>query len=159
MNRTYGSGFEPGHSGLATPLKEGSRMKLCKCVKSEINYYIKKCNFTDEELRIFIMLSKGKSIIEISEKLSVSESTVNRRVKSIMSKVMEVVKLKDNSIPVWEKVMLTVEEASQYSNIGVNKISSMLNEPGCPFLFCVGKGKRLVKRKEFEKYIEKTIEV
>lgn len=23
MNRTYGSGFEPGHSGLATPLKEG----------------------------------------------------------------------------------------------------------------------------------------
>lgn len=105
------------------------------------------------------MLSKGKSIIEISEKLSVSESTVNRRVKSIMSKVMEVVKLKDNSIPVWEKVMLTVEEASQYSNIGVNKISSMLNEPGCPFLFCVGKGKRLVKRKEFEKYIEKTIEV
>lgn len=134
-------------------------MKLCKCVKSEINYYIKECSFTDEELRIFIMLSKGKSIIEISEKLSVSESTVNRRVKSIMSKVMEVVKLKDNSIPVWEKVMLTVEEASQYSNIGVNKISSMLNEPGCPFLFCVGKGKRLVKRKEFEKYIEKTIEV
>lgn len=159
MNRTYGSGLEPGHSGLATPLKEGSRMKLCKCVKSEINYYIKECNFTDEELRIFIMLSKGKSIIEISEKLSVSESTVNRRVKSIMSKVMEVVKLKDNSIPVWEKVMLTVEEASQYSNIGVNKISSMLNEPGCPFIFCVGKGKRLVKRKEFEKYIEKTIEV
>lgn len=159
MNRTYGSGFEPGHSGLATPLKEGSRMKLCKCVKSEINYYIKERNFTDEELRIFIMLSKGKSIIEISEKLSVSESTVNRRVKSIMSKVMEVVKLKDNSIPVWEKVMLTVEEASQYSDIGVNKISSMLNEPGCPFLFCVGKGKRLVKRKEFEKYIEKTIEV
>lgn len=39
-------------------------MKLCKCVKSEINYYIKECNFTDEELRIFIMLSKGKSIIE-----------------------------------------------------------------------------------------------
>lgn len=134
-------------------------MKLCKCVKSEINYYIKEYNFTDEELRIFMMLSKGKSIIEISEKLSVSESTVNRRVKSIMSKVMEVVKLKDNSIPVWEKVTLTVEEASQYSNIGVNKISSMLNEPGCPFLFCVGKGKRLVKRKEFEKYIEKTVEV
>lgn len=27
------------------------------------------------------------------------------------------------------------------------------------FLFCVGKGKRLVKRKEFEKFIEKTLEV
>lgn len=50
-------------------------------------------------------------------------------------------------------------QASQYSNIGVNKISSLLNEPGCSFLFCVGKGKRLVKRKEFEKFIEKTLEV
>lgn len=36
---------------------------------------------------------------------------------------------------------------------------SLLNEPGCSFLFCVGKGKRLVKRKEFEKFIEKTLEV
>lgn len=35
----------------------------------------------------------------------------------------------------------------------------VFNEPGCSFLFCVGKGKRLVKRKEFEKFIEKTLEV
>lgn len=96
---------------------------------------------------------------EISEKLSLSESTVNRRIKNIMSKVNEVITMKENGVPIWEKVMLTVEEASQYSNIGVNKISSLLNEPGCPFLFCVGKGKRLVKRKEFEKFIEKTLEV
>lgn len=77
----------------------------------------------------------------------------------ILPKVNEVITMKENGVPIWEKVMLTVEEASQYSNIGVNKISSLLNEPGCSFLFCVGKGKRLVKRKEFEKFIEKTLEV
>lgn len=134
-------------------------MKLCNCVSSEIEYYMRECNFTEEEEKIFLMLSKGKTATEISEKLSLSESTVNRRIKNIMSKVNEVITMKENGVPIWEKVMLTVEEASQYSNIGVNKISSLLNEPGCPFLFCVGKGKRLVKRKEFEKFIEKTLEV
>ena len=56
------------------------------------------------------------------------------------------------TIPIWEKIMLTVEEASEYSNIGINRLQAMLNKPGCTFVFFVGKGKRLVKRKEFEKY-------
>lgn len=60
------------------------------------------------------------------------------------------------TIPIWEKIMLTVEEASEYSNIGINRLQAMLNEPSCTFVFFVGKGKRLIKRKEFEKYLEKT---
>ena len=63
------------------------------------------------------------------------------------------------TIPIWEKIMLTVEEASEYSNIGINRLQAMLNKPGCTFVFFVGKGKRLVKRKEFEKYLEKTREI
>ena len=61
-------------------------------------------------------------------------------------------------VPISEKVLLTVEEAASYINIGVNKISELLNNPLCEFVLHVGK-KRLVKRKEFEKYIEKTLEI
>lgn len=61
-------------------------------------------------------------------------------------------------VPISEKVLLTVEEAASYSNIGINKISELLNNPLCEFVLHVGK-KRLVKRKEFEKYIEKTLEI
>ena len=61
-------------------------------------------------------------------------------------------------VPISEKVLLTVEEAASYSNIGVNKISELLNNPLCEFDLHVGK-KRLVKRKEFEKCIEKTLEI
>ena len=61
-------------------------------------------------------------------------------------------------VPISEKVLLTVEEAARYSNIGINKISELLNNPLCEFVLYVGK-KRLVKRKEFEKYIEKTLEI
>lgn len=56
------------------------------------------------------------------------------------------------SIPIPQKVMLTIKEASAYSNIGINKIDKMLRMPNCPFAFYVG-AKKLVKRKEFEKYI------
>jgi excisionase family DNA binding protein len=61
-------------------------------------------------------------------------------------------------VPISEKVLLTIEEAASYSNIGINKISELLNNPLCEFVLHVGK-KRLVKRKEFEKYIEKTLEI
>lgn len=68
-------------------------------------------------------------------------------------------KIKDMYIPIYEKINLTVEEAAVYSNIGINKINRMLDEPGCTFILQVGKGKRLVKRKEFEKYLLKTLDI
>lgn len=133
-------------------------MKFSKLTKPELEEIIENANFTDEENEIFIFLSSGKSLEEISQTLSTSKATLSRRVKDIKIKIER----NDNmvkTIPIWEKIMLTVEEASEYSNIGINKIQSMLNEPGCTFVFFVGKGKRLVKRKEFEKYIEKTREI
>ena len=61
-------------------------------------------------------------------------------------------------IPVWEKMNLTIEEAAAYSNIGINKIDDMAKSPGCPFVLYIGR-KKLIKRKEFEKYIEKSLEI
>lgn len=58
----------------------------------------------------------------------------------------------NNNVPVHLKMTLTIREAAQYSNIGINKIDSMLRMPNCPFVLYVGT-KKLVKRKEFEQYI------
>ena len=59
-------------------------------------------------------------------------------------------------MPLWEKANLTIEEAAEYSNIGQNRISELLKMPRCPFVLYVGK-KKLVKRKEFERFIEDSI--
>ncbi len=104
------------------------------------------------------MLSKGKSIKEIADKLNVSESTVSRKIKSVKDKIGGLMDMKSD-VPVCDKLNLTVEEAAVYSNIGINKINRMLDEPSCTFILQVGKGKRLVKRKEFEKYILKTSDI
>lgn len=55
-------------------------------------------------------------------------------------------------VPIEHKLSLTIEEAAAYSNIGQNKLSDLLNAPGCPFVLFVGT-KRLVKRVAFENFI------
>lgn len=61
-------------------------------------------------------------------------------------------------VPVWEKMNLTVEEAAAYSNIGINKIDEMAKSPNCSFVLYIGR-KKLIKRKAFEQYIDKSVEI
>ena len=65
---------------------------------------------------------------------------------------------KAQSIPIQDKVTLTIREAAEYSNIGINRIESLLRSTRCPFVLYVGK-KKLVKRKEFERFIADNIEI
>lgn len=130
-------------------------MKFSKLTKPEIMGILTNDNFTDEEKHVFEMLVKNKSLDQISQALMISKPTVSRRVKDIKIKMERNENNMVKTIPIWEKLTLTVEEAAEYSNIGINKINNMLNEPSCSFVLFVGR-KKLVKRKEFEKFIEKS---
>lgn len=55
-------------------------------------------------------------------------------------------------VPIWEKSNLTLEEASAYSNIGINKLREITNEKDCKFVLWIG-NKRLIKRKQFDTYL------
>ena len=63
------------------------------------------------------------------------------------------------TVPIWEKVTLTIEEAVEYSGVGINKLYEMTNNPLCTFVLHVGPRRRLIKRREFEKFLEKNIEI
>ncbi len=65
----------------------------------------------------------------------------------------------EKNVPIWEKACLTIEEAAEYSNIGITKLYEMTNHPLCNFILHVGPRKRLIKRKEFEKYLSQQIEI
>lgn len=60
--------------------------------------------------------------------------------------------MKVQEVPIWQKMNLTIEEAAQYSNIGVNRIRKMLDNPACSFVLNIGERRKLVKRKEFEEW-------
>ncbi len=63
-----------------------------------------------------------------------------------------------SKVEIKDKLNLTIEEAAVYSNIGINRINKMVKKPNCPFVLYIGR-KKLIKRKEFEKYLEKVIEL
>jgi len=61
-------------------------------------------------------------------------------------------------VPIWEKMNLTIEEANAYSNIGIVKIREITLKEDCPFVLWIG-SRRLIKRKKFEEYIDKTFSI
>lgn len=60
--------------------------------------------------------------------------------------------MENEKIPICQKLNLTLKEAAEYSNIGINRLTILTNEPNCPFVLFVG-NKRLIKRMKFEEYI------
>ena len=132
-------------------------MKFSKLTKPELEEIMKNANFTDEEVEVFKLLVADKSLEEVSQRLLISKTTTSRRVADIKEKI-ERSRAMINKVPIWEKVTLTIDEAAEYSNIGVNKLREITNNPRCQFVMYVGK-RRLIKRKEFEKYIAEAIEI
>ena len=59
---------------------------------------------------------------------------------------------KNEKIPIYHKLILTIPEAAEYSHIGQNRIADMMSSAMCPFVLHVG-NRKLIKRKEFEEYL------
>lgn len=57
-----------------------------------------------------------------------------------------------NTLSIAEKSLLTLEEAAEYFNIGINRLRTMTNELNCPYVLWIG-SKRLIKRKPFEEFL------
>lgn len=61
-------------------------------------------------------------------------------------------------VPIWKKSNLTLQEAAQYSGIGINKLRQLSETEDCPFVLWNG-SKRLIKRQELDKYINKSYSI
>lgn len=133
------------------------RSYLSSLTKPELEELKKNCGFSENEYLIFNMLQNEKTTIEIAEKMCLSVPTIDRRIRKMRDKI-ERCDYMNASIPIWEKINLTIEEAAEYSNIGINKISELANNPMCPFVLYIGR-KKLIKRKEFEKFIATSTEL
>ena len=61
-------------------------------------------------------------------------------------------------VPIWEKSNLTLEEAAAYSGIGKNRLRELSDAKNCQFVLWVG-NKRLIKRKELDKFTSESFSV
>ena len=71
---------------------------------------------------------------------------------------MEVREINRKNVPIWEKYMLTVDEAVQYFGIGEKKIRTLIAENiNTDYCFTVQIGnKSLINRQKFENYLNHT---
>lgn len=81
-------------------LKERLGVRGAKCnlqfTRAEREYYEAECGFTDEEIDVFRMRSRGYSVVKIMHEMEskhnkyFSQSTVEARIRSIKTKILKV---------------------------------------------------------------------
>lgn len=63
--------------------------------------------------------------------------------------------MSSNDIPVWEKYTLTIEETSRYFRIGENKLRRLAEENRHASWLIMNGNRIQIKRRQFEKVIDK----
>ena len=61
----------------------------------------------------------------------------------------------EKAVPVWNKYLLTLEEASSYFHIGINKMRRLVAQNKNASWVLWNSNRALIKRKSFEDYIDK----
>lgn len=59
--------------------------------EAECQRFRDECNFTPQELAVFDLRVKDNSLVQIQDKLNMSESTVTRRIRNIKRKIAKVI--------------------------------------------------------------------
>lgn len=66
------------------------RLNISDFIEPELQVLRKYCNFTEPELTYFNLRAKGKSNVQISMEMNVSESTVSSLAKKVKQKILRV---------------------------------------------------------------------
>ena len=59
-------------------------------------------------------------------------------------------------VPVWERTLLTLDEATAYTGVGTKKLRALADEPLCDFVVWIGKH-RMFKRKKLEEFLDDAV--
>ncbi len=60
---------------------------------------------------------------------------------------------KQREVPIWERSLLTINEASDYTGIGMNRLRSLTSKRDCDLVIFVG-NRRMFKRKKLDEFLE-----
>ena len=66
-------------------------MKIYDFVERELQYFREECNFTEDEMAYFNLRSKGKSNVQISLEMHISEAQVSKLAKRVKTKILKVI--------------------------------------------------------------------
>ena len=65
---------------------------------------------------------------------------------------------KIREVPIWERTLLTINETSDYTGIGVSKLRLLASKRNSKLIVYVG-AKKMFKRKKLDEYLDDAISV
>ena len=69
-----------------------------------------------------------------------------------------ITRCKKRNVPIWERSLLTIIEASDYTGIGINKLRRIAADSQSNLVIYVG-AKKMFKRKKLDEYLDRTASV
>lgn len=65
----------------------------------------------------------------------------------------------ESKVPLWEKYILTIQEAAEYFHIGEKKLRKLVEERVDADFIIMNGNRVMIKRKLFEKYLDESASV
>lgn len=65
----------------------------------------------------------------------------------------------EKKVPLWEKYILTIQEAAEYFHIGEKKLRKLVEDVGNADFIIMNGNRVMIKRKLFEKYLDESASV
>lgn len=65
----------------------------------------------------------------------------------------------ESKVPLWEKYILTIQEAAEYFHIGEKKLRKLTEEQADADFIIMNGNRIMIKRKLFEKYLDEAASV
>ena len=90
--------------------------------------------FTGDSLRSGQRSTKREIVKDIFEG---GEADADGKNESLVLDFLAAQRTAEERVPIYRKMALTIREAAEYSNIGINKIDAMLKQPNCPPTSCM----------------------
>ncbi len=69
-----------------------------------------------------------------------------------------ITRIRKRNVPIWERSLLTILEASDYTGIGINKLRRIAANSQSNLVIYVG-SKKMFKRKKLDEYLDRTASV
>lgn len=126
-------------------------VKLSWLTIPEIELIESHANFTKDELDVFRMRCKGYGTIEIAQRLNMSTRTIERKYERIMNKIVSV---NHSGVPIENKILLTITEASALSGLLPEKIEEMIEKEKYKSMLLICDDEIKIKRNRFQNILE-----
>lgn len=134
----HGSGYAMSCLRLASPVSTAMAMRTTAALRALPGFYVRNTSYLIFSPFDFQYPGYNPQRYYISEKIS---------------KIGVIILGYRDTVPLWEKSNLTLEEAAAYSGIGINKLRTLSDKEDCSFVLWVG-NKRLLKRKKLDEYLD-----